>query len=276
MEFKGAKVIRRILRSKLILVIVAVAIMVGALTLAVYVKSSFLPRLLVNQDLRNDIEAVLLDYSESLSTGQISQETRYTPMMQDLVRERRRFYEEYFEVGLHSTLDSVKSEFVLGPDYPGVEISTLPNDQMSVKVTEKVTLYGRYCSPEESPTVQAAWWAISRTDDETVKQALEEYIRSIKEDVSKSPKDGFEITFIPRHYLVIAESKGGLQILEDTFTDRNSIDSPSGTDNVIWRDGQFYRSKPDFTKMPDYQIYATSIEELGRKLLEEYTKAYGE
>ena len=276
MEPKEAKVIRRILRSKLILVIVAVAIVVGALTLAVYVKSSFFPRLLVNQDLRNDIEAVLLDYSESLSTGQISQETYYTPMMQDLVRERRRFYEEYFEVGLHSTLDSVKSEFVLGPDYPGVEISTLPNDQVSVKVTEKVTLYGRYCSPEESPTVQAAWWAILRTDDETVKQALEEYIRSIKEDVSKSSEDGFEITFIPRHYLVIAESKGGLQILEDTFTDRNSIDSPSGTDNVIWRDGQFYRSKPDLTKMPDYQIYATSIEELGRRLLEDYTEAYGE
>jgi hypothetical protein len=173
MEPKEAKVIRRILR-KFILVIVAVAIVVGALTLAVYVKSSFFPRLLVNQDLRNNIEAVLLDYSESLSTGQISQETCYTPMMQDLVRERKRFYEEYFEVRLHSTLDSVKSEFVLGPDYPGVEISTLPNDQVSVKVTEKVTLYGRYCSPEEPPTVQAAWWAISRTDDETVKQALEE------------------------------------------------------------------------------------------------------
>jgi hypothetical protein len=94
--------------------------------------------------------------------------------------------------------------------------------------------------------------------------------------VSKSSEDGFETTFILRHYLVIAESKGGLQILEDTFTDRNSIDSPSGTDNVIWRDGQFYRSKPDLTKMPDYQIYATSIEELGRKLLEDYTEAYGE
>jgi len=276
MEPKEAKVIRRILRSKLILVIVAVAIVVGALTLVVCVKSSFFPRLLVNQDLRNDIEAVLLDYSESLSTGQISQETCYTPMMQDLVRERRRFYEEYFEVGLHSTLDSVESEFVFA-DNPGVEISTLPNDQLTVKITERVTLHGKYdCSPEEYPEIQAARWAISRTDDETVKRALEEYIRSIKEDVSKSSEDGFEITFILRHYLVIAESKGGLQILEDTFTDRNSIDSPSGTDNVIWRDGQFYRSKPDLTKMPDYQIYATSIEGLGRRLLEEYTKAYGE
>ena len=269
--------IRRISRSKLILVIVATAIMVGALTLAVYVKSSFFPRLLVNQDLRNDIEAVLLDYSKSLSTGQISQEIYYTPMMQDLVRERRGFYERYFEVGLHSTLDSVKSEFVLGSGYPGVEISTLLNDQVSVRVTEKVTLYGRYnCSPEESPIVQAARWAISGTDDEAVRRALEEHIRSIEEDVSKSSEDGFEITFILRHYLVIAKSKDGLQIVEDTFTDRDPTDNPSGTDNVIWRDGQFYRSKHDFTKMPDYQIYATSIEELGRKLLEDYTEAYGE
>ena len=262
--------IGRILRSKIILVMVAVAILVGAFLWVVYVESS----LSVNQDLRNDIEALLLDYSESLSTGWIGQEAYYTPMMRNLIQERRRFYEKYFEVGLHSTLDSMKSEFVLG-NYPGVEIATLPNNRVSVKVTEKVTLSGRYNSAEEHPAVQAAWWAISRTDDKAVKQALKEYIRSIKENESKSSEDGFEITFILRHYLVIAEHNGELQILEDSFTDWNPIDSPCGTDNVIWRDGRFYRNEPDFTEMPDHQIYAISIEELGRRLLEDYTRAYG-
>jgi len=81
---------------------VAVAILVGAFLWVVYVESS----LSVNQDLRNDIEALLLDYSESLSTGWIGQEAYYTPMMRNLIQERRRFYEKYFEVGLHSTFST--------------------------------------------------------------------------------------------------------------------------------------------------------------------------
>ena len=84
-----------------------------------------LPPSNVGQTLQNDIEAVLSDYSRALSTGRVTQEAYYTPTMEDLVQERGSFYEEFFEVGLHSTLDSVESEFVFA-DNPGVEISISP------------------------------------------------------------------------------------------------------------------------------------------------------
>ncbi|MDY7079541.1 MAG: amidase domain-containing protein [Chloroflexota bacterium] len=153
----------------------------------------------------------------------------------------------------------------------------LPNDQLTVKITERVTLHGKYdCSPEEYPEIQAARWALSKTDGEAVRQAIEQYIRSVKDDLSKSSgEEGFEITFILRHHLVIAKGKNGLQIVEDTFTDRNPIDNLSGTDNVIWRDGRYFRNKPDLTEMPDYQLYAIPIEKLGQNLLNHYTEIYG-
>lgn len=155
----------------------------------------------------NQVEAVLADYSRALSTGHITQEDLYTPMMRDLIRERRHFYEEYFEVALHSTLESITAEFVFEPDSidavvailsgqlkiePDARVSVLPDDRLSLQVTEKVTLRGRYqVSPEEYPMVQAARWALARTDDETVKQELKEYIRLAVEDMSESSEEGF-------------------------------------------------------------------------------------
>lgn len=226
--------IRRILRSNLVLVIVTVAIAIGALILVMSMregKSFMFSTPWVRRGLRNDIEAILLDYSKSLSTGHITREDYYTPMMRELIRERRGFYEGYCRL---STLDSIKSEFWLGSDYPGIEISALPNGQMSVKVTEKVTLRGRYNG--SPPGVQVARWGISGTDNEAIRQTFEEYIQS----VNNPSEDDFETVLLLRHYLVIAKDKDEIQVVQDTFTNR-SVDSPSGTDNVIWKDGQFYR-----------------------------------
>jgi hypothetical protein len=241
----------------------------------------------VDQTLPNDIEAVLFNYSEALSTGQLTQEAYYTPTMQDLLRERRRFYEEYFEV-LHSTLESISSKFVFDPNSVGTDtevpvssdgrlmlgdasISVLSDGRLSVQVTEKVILRGRYNTPpEEHPLVLAGHWALSRTDDEHVKRELEKYIESVMEGTRKSFEEGFETPLIVRHSLVVARTPAGLQIVEDSFTDQDAVFS--GVDHIIWVDGQYVRTKPDFTAMPDYQRYAMPIEELGKKLLDRFTE----
>jgi len=256
-----------------IFVLLALLLSVG---LGVALAQEPLPLSRVDQALQNDIAAVLSDYSRTLSTGRIAQEDYYTPMMKDLIQERRNFYEEYFEVGLHSTLDSIDSRFMFEPGRPDVEVFRLSNGRLFVKVTETVILHGRYnASPEESPLIRAGQWALSQTDNEVVRRALEEYIRSVTEDIDKSSEEGFEIEFVVRHDLVIANSKNGLQIVQDSFTDQDK-DNPAGTDMVRWVDGKYVRNVPDLTKMPDHQMYATPIEELREDLLDQYTEMYGE
>lgn len=68
--------------------------------------------------------------------------------------------------------------------------------------------------------------------------------------------------------------EGGLKIVQDSFTDAAN-DNPKGCDNVSWIDGEFVRRKPHLTRMPDYMIYHTPVEELGKSLLETCSRAYG-
>ncbi|HCO97000.1 MAG TPA: hypothetical protein DIU00_24185 [Phycisphaerales bacterium] len=190
--------------------------------------------------------------------------------MRDLIQERRAFYEEFFEVALHSTLESITSEFLFDPG----KVSVLSDGQLSLQVTEKVTLYGRYnTSPEEPPTIQAARWALARTDNEAVKQELKEYIQRAAEDIAESSEEGFEITLTPRHSLIVAKSRNGIQIVQDSFTNRSNDDP--GTDNVIWTDGEYVRNKPDFTEYPNYRMYTRPVNEMGKEMLDFYTKMYG-
>lgn len=70
----------------------------------------------------------------------------------------------------------------------------------------------------------------------------------------------------------MVKSQSGIQIARDSFTSR-SIDD-SGTDSVVWRDGEYIRNKPDLTEWPDHKMYTMPIEEMGRKMLNLYTDMY--
>lgn len=221
----------------------------------------------------DEAKAIVSNYSEALSTGQITQSAFYTQAMQDLLQERRTFYEEYFRVGLHSKLESVKSDFIwdAGTGETGAVISSFSPEQISVKVTEKVTLRGRTMgSPEEHPMVLAARWALTKTDDGAAKQELENYIQSVSEEARKSSEDGFETMLYVFHNLIMVKTSTGFQLMEDSFTDQDQVFS--GIDRVTWSNGQFARNKPDFTALPDYQRYVLSTEELGRLLLDRVTR----
>ena len=157
----------------------------------------------------------------------------------------------------------------------GHTLFKISKDQLSVQVVENVILQGRCTTPpEEHPLVLAGRWALSRTQDERVKQGGEKYIQSVMEEAKRCMEDGFETTLFVRHSLVVARTSTGLQIRQDSFTDQDQVFS--GIDHVTWVDGQYVRNRPDFTAMPDYQRYTMPTEELGKELLDRFTREYGQ
>jgi hypothetical protein len=95
------------------------------------------------------------------------------------------------------------------------------------------------------------------------------------DDIKESLSRGVTIVFRINHNISIEDRNGKLQIVKDEFTDKG-IDIGEGFDNVNWTNGHPIRRKPDLTLMPDYEIYNTPIESLGKLLLDDYTRAYGD
>lgn len=237
------------------------------------------------------IATVLSAYSQALSSEPGLEKSSPPAALQELVQERQAFYTEYFEVGLYSTLESIRAEFAFDPQSFGTAsdptataenqvavsdavISARGRDEWSVQVTEKVTLRGRYkTAPEQHPLVVASQWAIGQTKDERVKQGLKDRIQHVIADSQRSYKEGFETTIEARHSLVVSKTPSGFQIVQDAFTDQGEM--VGGMDNVTWAKGKLIRNKPDFTTMPDYQRHVLPVEELGQMLLERATREYG-
>jgi hypothetical protein len=258
--------LKRPRRSKPISGKVPVAILATALTFLALLGVS---QLLASLKLQRQVPALLSEYSHALSSGQITCETCYSPPMKDLIRERRSFYREYFEVGLCSTLDSIGSEFISSPG-SGALILPLPGGRLSVKMKETVALRGRPSySVEESPLIRAARWALLRTGDQAAIQELEKMIQQATADISKAREEGFESTDVLDHDLVIAADNGKPLIVRDSFANRTESGSSPGPDSIAWADGRYMRrNKPDFENMPDYQRCHAPVEELGARLLE--------
>jgi hypothetical protein len=230
----------------------------------------------IGQEKAKEVMEALNSYSNMLSGATPTPKVTFSREMMNLVNRRKSFYATFFKQALHSTLQDIDSEFNLETQTEsGVQISPLSEGQLSVKGEEIVTLYGKYdASPENHPMIQAAHWALNRATDKLVKTALESYIQNTTEDTQKSSTEGFEIVFILQHHLVMQDSTDGLQIVEDSFTDK-SADNPSGIDNVIWKNnGEYFRTAPDYMNFVDYRIYHTSIETMGKEMLALYKEVY--
>ena len=254
-------------RIKFLLVFVLLAL-IGSTTLAIGQR----PADTISTE--EDVRAVLLDYSASLSIGHVATESYYSPAIRDLLQERRGFYAEFFGVGLHSDLLSIESDFTM----ESLVEDSGQDELYHVGAVETVTLHGRYrcLSPEEYPLIRSGRWALAKAEDPTVKKAIEGYIERMMDGINRSVKeDSFEAVFIVHHNLVVNSSKKGLKIVQDSFTDAAN-DNPEGHDSVSWVDEEFVRHRPDLTKMPDYEIYHTSVEEMGESLLDTYSRICGE
>ena len=220
----------------------------------------------------DNIKALLTDYSQHLNSGRTPHLSFYSGPMEKLVNERRNYYSEFYSVGLQSKLTSIKSEFRM--DDANV---TSTGNVYHVDVLEIVTMFGypNLTNAEDYPMISAAHRAISQTDNDNVKRALEEYIASTTDAVNDSIVNGAETVFRVKHKIDIIETKKGqMQFVKDIFNEKE-IDNGDGFDTINWVNGHFARSKPDLTQMPDYVIYHTSTDILGQQLLDDYTKAYG-
>ena len=221
---------------------------------------------------KSDVGLLLDDYSQYMATGNTSQKIFYSDQIAALIAERQDYYSEFFAVGLHSQLISIESNFLV--DDAGISKT---GDTTSVTILEVVTLHGQYDleSVNDYPLLLAAKWAISKSDNESVQQNLRHYITTMTDDIKESLSRGVTIVFRINHNISIEDRNGKLQIVKDEFTDKG-IDIGEGFDNVNWTNGHPIRRKPDLTLMPDYEIYNTPIESLGKLLLDDYTRAYGD
>jgi len=194
----------------------------------------------------------------------------YSPLIKELLQERRLFYTEYFSVGLHSDLVLISSTYTLR------EIAEIPSqkDLYEVKAAESLHFRARYRYSAEQgyPPIDAARWAIAHTNNSAVQKRLEQRIDLLTTGLIQNVA-GYDVDYLHvEHDLVIARHRDGFEILQDAYTDANPQDNPSGTDVIEWRPGGFRRHKPDFTQWEMYAAYHTSIEELGRTLLSDYEK----
>jgi len=214
------------------------------------------------------IKAVLQNYSQSLSVGQITQDDLYSPAMKELLRERRAFYSEFFQVALHATLTGISSTF---------EINSIVKDEQEagiyrVEAAEIIEFQGYYL-PKKDCLTQAVYWASLQAGESSVKASLLEYFDELTKDKENElwGKSTFSITWIIfSHTLVLSRQDNAFQIIQDTYSDAAN-DNPFGTDVIKWDNGTFTRRKPDLTQWPDFEMYQRCIEEQGKDLLIEYS-----
>ncbi|HQF19589.1 MAG TPA: hypothetical protein PLR53_09435, partial [Bacteroidales bacterium] len=165
----------------------------------------------------SDVKLLLDDYSQYMATGNTSQKTFYSDQIAALIAERQDYYSEFFTVGLHSQLISIESNFLV--DDAGISTTGATT---SVTILEVVTLYGQYDleSVNDYPLLLAAEWAISKSDNESVQQALRHYIATMTDDIKESLSHGVTIVFRVNHNISIEDRNGKLQIVKDEFTDK--------------------------------------------------------
>jgi hypothetical protein len=108
----------------------------------------------------DNIKALLVDYSQYLNSGKMLHQPFYSNSMETLVKGRRGFYNEFYAIGLHTSLTSIKSEFLT----EDAKITRTGN-VYHVDVLELVTMFGypNLDNANDYPMIPAARWAIDRT-----------------------------------------------------------------------------------------------------------------
>lgn len=137
---------------------------------------------------------ILDKYSDSLS-GDITVQSEYWSRLISLeITERRQFYSDYFNLGLHSDLTNIKAEF----DHAAI---TKAGENV-INVVESVTLSGVPIlkNAEDYPIYQATLLAEKQVEDIRKSLYLESNARDILRAVKESIFQGeFKFTIINLH-----------------------------------------------------------------------------
>jgi hypothetical protein len=221
--------------------------------------------------LPKEINDLLSDYSLTLASGKSNHPTYYSSEMETLVADRRNYYRDFFEKGLHSNLIGLSSEFKVES-----AVISQSGNVYKVNIIEDVKMIGKpiVTLPADYPLIQAANWAISQTNNEKVESYLEQYIASMTKGIEESVKKDVEIVSLIRHEIELVKEKEFTKITRDAFSDQ-STDNQEGFDSVIWTENEFMRLNLAWQKMPDYEMYNLPVETIGYRLLKDYEAVVG-
>lgn len=202
---------------------------------------------------------ILQQYADALSGKIPVQDGPWSETISSLLLERRDFYSEYFNLGLHSTLTNLDVEF------DRATITKLGKHR--IQVIESVTLTGvpLLQVAEDYPIYQATLLASTKMEDAGKAKYLASNAWEILRAVEESILQG-EYKFIIINTHTFEFDLRNERIISEEFSSR-AIDD-KGTDTVVWEEGRNVRIPPDYTNMPDYLMYRSSIEELSRQILD--------
>ena len=219
--------------------------------------------------IEESVSIILTEYSQDLSNESIANDSLYSLPMKALLEERKSFYKEFFLMALHSDLTSISSTY----DIRSISQDINQENTFIVEAAEVIDFKAKYrVEPGGHPLINAAKWAIAHTENLDIRKRLQEYSAMYETETRKHATDGFETDFVVEHTLIVLTETNNFQIVQDAYTDANPQDNPMGTDVIEWENGTFTRKKPDYMSYPDYYIYHVGVEELGKNLLNDYSK----
>lgn len=192
--------------------------------------------------------ATLHSYEDAVNTSDSFPDSNLSKAVLEIAEERQGFYERYFELGLHSDLTRIESQF----DQSSLSFK----ENGEVDVIEVLQLTGKPILQvaKDYPVYKAAMLVIEQTKDKAIASKLQKYANEILAAVQQSIDEGeFTITFINSHKITYDPATG--RLLSDEYSSESKDDA--GTDKLLWTDGGAVRIEPDLTLIPDYQIYVT-------------------
>ena len=214
--------------------------------------------------LKQHFDKALSTYSSAMGAELYQKNDLLSDQVHNLIAERKLFYERYFQIGLHSDLLSISTNFE-----PTTAIQLSEN---TYQMQEMVTLTGKPLLQvaEDYPVYRAYLLAAEMAKDADLSRYLEQTAEEIRAAVQESiDANTFEITIVNLHKVAFNPQTG--QLVSDSFTSEANDDP--GTDKVEWVDGKAMRVEPDFTHLPDYEIYDISVEVLAQRILEDLKAA---
>lgn len=207
--------------------------------------------------------ATLHSYEDAVNTSDSLPDSNLSKAVLEIAEERQGFYERYFELGLHSDLTRIESQF----DQSSLSFK----ENGEVDVIEVLQLTGKPILQvaKDHPVYKAAMLAIEQTKDKAIASKLQKYANEILAAVQQSIDEGeFTITFINSHKITYDPATG--RLLSDEYSSESKDDA--GTDKLLWTDGGAVRIEPDLTLIPDYQIYVTPITSMAKDLRDSYLR----
>ena len=210
------------------------------------------------------LDEALHQYEIAITSDDTGRFERLDEAVSSSIEERKAFYAEYFQQGLHSELLKIESSFELE------SIEQLEKNLFQVREEVVLTAKPILQVAKDYPVYQATLLAAEMMEDVGKAKYLQSNARDILHSVEESILSGtFQITIINTHLIRLDSDMK--QIIADEFTSKSNDDA--GTDTVVWENGKARRVLPDYEKMPDNIIYRKSIKELAQEIYEDMKEA---